>query len=86
MTNKELLDTKIQNVKKAHKELRDVIRKMTDEELAEFKDKLQEIKEDLEDTLDNIKEFREGFTAKYGVNLWRFLITLGVIAILAIIF
>lgn len=86
MTNKELLDTKIQNVKKAYKELRDVIRKMTDEELAEFKDKLQEIKEDLEDILDNIKEFREGFIAKYGVNLWRFLITLGVIAILAIIF
>lgn len=27
MTNKELLDTKIQNVKKAHKELRDVIKK-----------------------------------------------------------
>ena len=46
----------------------------------------KEIKEDLEDTLDNIKEFREGFIAKYGVNLWRFLITLGVIAILAIIF
>lgn len=59
MTNKELLDTKIQNVKKAHKELRDVIRKMTDEELAEFKDKLQEIKKTLKILLITLKNLEK---------------------------
>lgn len=80
------MNKKISAVKQAHKELRDVIKQMTDEEIAEFKDKLKDIKEDLDDTLNDIKEFREGFIAKYGLNLWRFLVTLGIMAILALIF
>nr|DAK12595.1 MAG TPA: Prominin [Caudoviricetes sp.] len=86
MSKKELIEQKINAVKQAHKELRDVIKQMTDEEIAEFKDKLKDIKEDLDDTLNDIKEFREGFIAKYGLNLWRFLVTLGIMAILALIF
>lgn len=80
------MNKKINAVKQAHKELRDVIKQMTDEEITEFKDKLKDIKEDLDDTLNDIKEFREGFIAKYGLNLWRFLVTLGIMAILALIF
>lgn len=86
MSKKELIEQKINAVKQAHKELRDVIKQMTDEEITEFKDKLKDIKEDLDDTLNDIKEFREGFIAKYGLNLWRFLVTLGIMAILALIF
>lgn len=86
MSKKELIEQKINAVKQAHKELRDVIKQMTDEEIAEFKDKLKDIKEDLDDTLNDIKEFREGFIAKYELNLWRFLVTLGIMAILALIF
>lgn len=86
MSKKELIEQKISAVKQAHKELRDVIKQMTDEEIAEFKDKLKDIKEDLDDTLNDIKEFREGFIAKYGLNLWHFLVTLGIMAILALIF
>lgn len=80
------MNKKINAVKQAHKELRDVIKQMTDEEITEFKDKLKDIKEDLDDTLNDLKEFREGFIAKYGLNLWRFLVTLGIMAILALIF
>lgn len=86
MSKKELIEQKINAVKQAHKELRDVIKQMTDEEITEFKDKLKDIKEDLDDTLNDIKESREGFIAKYGLNLWRFLVTLGIMAILALIF
>lgn len=86
MSKKELIEQKINAVKQAHKELRDVIKQMTDEEITEFKDELKDIKEDLDDTLNDIKEFREGFIAKYGLNLWRFLVTLGIMAILALIF
>ena len=86
MSNKELVDRKIENVKKGDKEVRDVIRKMSDEELGEFKDKVEEIKEEVEDSVDKIKEFREGFIGKYGVNLWRFLMSVGVIGIVGMIF
>lgn len=86
MSKKELIEQKINAVKQAHKELRDVIKQMTDEEITEFKDELKDIKEDLDDTLNDIKEFREGFIAKHGLNLWRFLVTLGIMAILALIF